>query len=807
MHSFLNDLRYALRQMRRGPAFAAVVIALTGIGIAANAAIFTLVDTLLLRKLPVRHPEELVRVIVHNPPIPDSSYFEYEYWRLLHKQPTSFSGVIGQADIETAMTADGASEFVQVGLVTENYFEVLGVHPAIGALPSATNTAILSDRFWHKRFNANPAVIGRAVDLNGHAFTIVGVTAPDFHGTTVELNPDLRVPAAAMPQLASFDLFNYEVVARLKPGVSIEQARSESISVYQGWAEGFAKGVQGPPDGQWMAQRMQVEPIDRGVSVLRTQFAGALELLMGGVGLVLLMVCSNVGGLLLERATARERETAVRLAVGASRGRLMRQWLTESLLLAVLGGVLGVGLAWLAMPALASLIPPLRNRSGDLLVIDPNFGFNWRILLFSFAACVMAAMVAGFAPAWRAGKYDLSLSLRSMRSSSKVEGGITMFQVALCTLLLVEAGLFVRTLDAMRAMNVGFDRDHVVAFTLSRELLTTGGKPFDREQMLAGVTQIPGVQGAAFAALGLLRGTGMKTSAGLPGRPVTPAEYMGSSLNDVSPEYFDTMGIRVIAGRGLARTDSKPEKGILPAVVNQTFARRFFPGQDAVGKVFGSGSRILKASNLIVGVVSDSQYRSLREPVPPTFYTNGFDLQDRPNILHIRAAGDPSSLINPVRELVRKTAPGWSIREINLLRDEAERSIWRERLVAELAIGFAVVAGLLAAIGLYGTLAYYVSRNRRSIGIRVAIGAARGNIIELLASRVARLIAGGAVLGLAASFALSGWVRALLFGIAPSDSVSMGVAMVLLISIAAGALLLPAWRATRIDPSETLREE
>ncbi|HEY3743738.1 MAG TPA: ABC transporter permease [Bryobacteraceae bacterium] len=807
MHSFVNDLRYAIRQMRRGPAFAAVVIALIGIGIAANAAIFTLVDTLLLRKLPVRHPEELVRIITHNPPIPDSSYFEYEYWRFLRAHTTSFTDVIGQAEIETAMTADGASEFVQVGLVTESYFDMLGVNPAIGGLPRAAGTAILSDRFWRKRFNANPAVVGRMIDLNGHPFTITGVTAPDFHGTTVELNPDLRVVASGMPQLSSYDNFSYELVARLKAGVSLEQARSESISLYQGWAEGLPKAAQGPPDAKWMAERMQVERIDRGVSVLRTQFAGALELLMGGVGLVLLMVCSNVAGLLLERATARERETAVRLAVGASRIRLMRQWLTESLLLAVLGGVLGVGLAWLAMPVLASLIPPLRNRSGDLLLLDPNFGFDWRILLFSFAACVIAAMIAGFAPAWRAGRYDLSLSLRSLRSSSPVEGGITIFQVALCTLLLVEAGLFVRTLDAMRAMNVGFDRDHVVAFTLTRELSTTGGKPFDREQMLAAVTQIPGVQGAAFAALGLLRGTGMKTTAGLPGRRVTPAEYMGTSLNDVSPEYFDTMGIHVIAGRGLARTDSKPDKGILPAVVNQTFARRFFPGQDAVGQVFGSGSPVLKPSNVIVGVVSDSQYRSLREPIPPTFYTNGFDLQDRPNILHIRAAGDPSTLINPVREVVRKLEPGWSIREINLLRDEAERSIWRERLVAELAIGFAVVAGLLAAIGLYGTLAYYVSRNRRSIGIRVAIGAARANIVELLAGRVARLIAGGAVIGLAAAFALSGWVRALLFGVAPSDPVSMGVALVLLISIAAGALLLPAWRATRIDPAETLREE
>jgi hypothetical protein len=272
----------------------------------------------------------------------------------------------------------------------------------------------------------------------------------------------------------------------------------------------------------------------------------------------------------------------------------------------------------------------------------------------------------------------------------------------------------------------------------------------------------------------------------------------------VSPEYFDTLGIRIVAGRGLMRTD-RAEKGVAPVVVNQAFAKRFFPGQDPIGKMFGSGSGILKPDHQIVGVASDAQYRSLRERVPPTVYSNS--TRDDPSILHVRASGDPGLLINPVRDLVGKLAPGWSIREINLLRDEGERSIWRERLVAQLAIGFAVVAGLLAAIGLYGTLAYYVSRNKRGIGIRVAIGAAPSNIVELLAARVARLIVIGTVLGLAAAFALAGWVRTLLFNVAPSDPLSMGLAVSILAMIAVIALMLPAWRATRIDPGLTLREE
>jgi predicted permease len=809
MHSFLTDLRYAFRQMRNAPGFATVVIVLIGIGIAANATIFTLVDTLLLRKLPVRNPEELVRIVEHHPPIPDSSYFDYSFWQFLREHATSYADVVGQADFTTGMTIDGATDFVDVGLVTENYFEGLGTKPALGTFLSTTNTVVLSDRYWRKKFNADPHVIGRLVGLNNQSFTIVGVTAQDFHGTTVESNPDVRLPAKAAPQLS------YELVARLKRGVSVERALSETVSLYGTWAEEFAKEHPADrADRLKMLGEMQVQPIERGVSVLRNQFSSALELLMGGVVLVLLMVCSNVAGLLLERATARERETAVRLAVGASQGRLVRQWLTESLLLALLGGALGVGLAWFTMPALSSMIPPLRNRAGELLMLDPNFGLNWRILLFSFAACVVSAVLAGFAPAWRAGRYDLGISLRSSRSSSRVEGGITVFQIALCTLLLVEAGLFVRTLESMRSMDLGFDRGHVVGFTIGPEHSSSEVPATFKEALASEVRQLPGVRAAAFARLGLLRGTGMKTSAGLPGEKVPASEFMNSSMNAVSPGYFDTMGIRIVAGRGLIRTDqpedfegsARKEPSASPVVVNQAFARRFFREQDPIGKSFGTGQGVLKPTHQIVGVASDSQYRSLREAVPPTFYSLE-DPAESISILHVRAAGDPAALINPVRELVKKLAPGWSIREINLLRDEAERSIWRERLVAQLAIGFAVVAGLLAAIGLYGTLAYYVSRNRRGIGIRVAIGAARSNIVELIAGRVVRLIAAGSVLGLAASFALAGWVRALLFGVAPSDPVSMGVAVSVLVVIAACALMLPAWRATRIDPAITLREE
>ena len=332
------------------------------------------------------------------------------------------------------------------------------------------------------------------------------------------------------------------------------------------------------------------------------------------------------------------------------------------------------------------------------------------------------------------------------------------------------------------------------------------------QPILSGAQELPGVRNSAFATVALLRGlAGFGAAVGLPGDRMPQSSSFNSTYNVVSPGYFDTMSMRILAGRGFAPATGASKEAILPVVVNQAFARRFFPGQDPVGKFFGvaddvgAGGGGLKPTREIVGVVSDARYRNVREPVPPAFYVRAAGRIV--SILHVRATGDPAALVAPVRELVKKVAPGWQIREVNLLRDEEERSIWREKLVAHLAIGFACVAGLLAAIGLYGTLAYYVSRNRRGIGIRVAIGAARANIVELLAGRVARLIGAGVVMGLVASFALSGWVRAMLFGVGPSDPVSMGVAAAVLILIAVAALLLPAWRAMRIDPAVTLREE
>ena len=809
----MTDWKYAWRQIRNRPAFAVVIVFLIGIGIAANATIFTLVDALLLRKLPVRNPDELVRIVDHHPPLPDGSYFEYSYWKFLRAHSTSFSAIVAQADWTTGITVNGETDFVDIGLVSDNYFASLGVNTAL----NAPDSVVLSHRYWRQKFNADPNLVGRAVvQLNGHPFTIIGVTPPDFHGTTVELNPDVRIAAAAATQMVDLGgpleegFFRYELVARLKPGVSLERAQSETVSLHDGWRREYAKeylahhpGEKLDPEDLKVNGELRLTAIPYGVSVLREQFSSALTLLMAGVGLVLLMVCSNVAGLLLERATARERETAVRLAVGASQGRLMRQWLTESLLLAALGGVLGVALAWTLMPLLSALIPPLRNRSGELLSIDPHFALNWRVLAFSFAACVLTAVLAGLAPALRAGRLDLSESLRTSRSSSRVEGGITVFQIALCTLLLVEAALFARTLSAMRSKDLGFDRDHIVALTLRKEHMTKD-QDFSaafRTVVLNEVRQLPGVRSAAFARVGLLRGTGIKVTIGIPGQRVSKADFMNSSMNGVSPEYFDTMGIQLVAGRNLTASD-----GGEVVVVNQALARRFFPGQDPIGKMLGDNARsgTFKHGSRVVGVVSDSQYRSLREPIPATYYWNGLA---EASILHIRTTGDPASLIKPVRELVPRLGPGWRVREVNLLRDEAERSIWRERLVAQLAIAFAAVAAVLAAIGLYGTLAYYVSRNRRAIGIRVAIGAAQSDVVALLARRVTRLIAMGAAVGLLAVFALSEVVRALLFGVAPTDPLSIGSAVALLAAIAAVSLLVPAVRASRIDPAIALRED
>ena len=811
MKTIPGDVVYAIRQARKAPAFACVVVFLIGLGIAANAIIFTMVDALLLQKLPVRDPQELVRLIERHPPIPDSSSFDYGFLRLLQDHSSSFSRVIGKAESEVSMMVDGRTELVQVDLVTDDYFDVLGVQPSLGTLPGTSDSAILSDRFWRKRFNGDPAAIGSVISLNSLPFRVVGVTPSGFHGTTAELNPDLRVLSRAMAGLLDGEVIrgSYELIARLQPGVSIERARGEVSALATDWTrEQSPHSNQQAGPGGGLSEFIQVEPVERGRSILRDQFSGALELLMGGAGLVFLMVCSNVAGLLLERAVARERDSAVRLAIGASRRRLMMLWLTESLVLSFAGGALGVGLAQLAVPVLSSAIPPLRNRFGDLLSLDPNFHLNWRVIVLSFAACAAAAVGAGLIPAWRAAQSDFSPLLRGARAVSggpatKFESGITLLQIALCTLLLIEAALFGRTMQRMQTMDVGFDTGHVVTFTFQAAGLKGGDKSPIWEQLRQEALRLPGVRSASIAWKGLLRGTGAKATVGLPGTHPTEVDFLNASLNGVSPEYFETMGIRVVAGRGFVRSD-RPQDGIQPTIVNQAFVRRFFPGVDPIGRLFGRGSSVIKPTERIVGVVSDSQYRGLREPVPPVYYHN---VPDEGPILHIRSFGDPASLVAPLRQLLLSVAKGWSIREVNLLSDELARSMWRERLVAQLVTGFAIVAGLLAAVGLYGTLAYYVSRSRRSLGIRVAIGASRAAIVLMLMVRVGGLIVAGAVFGWLASVLLAGWVSSLLFGITPSDPLSVVSALTILVLTVLLAAVVPTVRALSIDPAITLREE
>ncbi len=782
-----------------------------GIGIAANTAIFTLVDALLLRKLPIRNPEQLVRLVDHQPALPDGSSFEYAFWRFLRSHSTSFSDVIGQAETTTTITVGSETEFLNVGIVTENYFSCLGLNVRL----DAADAVVLSDSYWRKRFHGDADVVGRTIRLNGHPFTIAGVTSPEFRGDTVELNPDVRIPAQSatlmtdQPGPLEEGFFPYELLARLRPGVGIERAQFESASLRKNWVREFAREYSQRHPGESigsdadLAGELRVQSIERGVSVLREQFAAPLWLLMAGVMLVLLMVCSNVTALLLERATARERETAVRLAMGASRGRLVRQWLTETLFLSLPGGLSGIGLAKVSLPLVAAMIPPIRDRSGRLLAVDPHVVLNGRVLVFSILICLLAAILAGLAPAWRVGRQDLTIAMRSVRASSRIESTITTLQIALCTLLLVEAFLLTRTLTSMRSKDFGFDRDHMVAFTLRREHASKDAKSQTlRTLLIHAARQLPGVRSAAFAQLGLLRGTSMRTTIGLPAQPIPETEFMNSSTNAVSPEYFETMGIPLVAGRSLLAIDS-PGPGTIPVVVNQTLANHFFPGQNPIGQRLESATPS-KAQLRIVGVARDIQYRTLREPILPTFYSNGIETA---SVLHVRTWGDPASLIAPVRKMIPQLAPGWQVQEINLSIEEVERSIWRERIVAEVSIAFAAAAALLAAVGLYGTLTYYIARNERSIGVRVAIGASPMDVIALLAGRVARLIGAGMLLGLAAAFVFKESVRPLLFGVSPIDPNAIASVVVLMLLVTGFALALPIWRASGIDPALSLRQD
>ena len=810
-------MRIAIRMLAKTPGLSLSAIALLAIGIGGGTLLFSAFEAVWLRALPAPHPEQLVRMVQDAPRLGRRSAFDYDDYKAIKTRSTTLAAVFAETDyLVVAMSEPAPAEQVRVNLVTPEFFQELGGHALYGRTPEANDSGavVLSYGFWTRRFHADRAVIGRKIVLHGFPFTIVGIMPREFNGLSADNTPDLRAPVSAIDQLARYEGpnavapkahitdFQVALAGRLKPGVTLAQAQAECFSIWRSMVEktSFA-AVE-------LQRPLQLESLARGVSIVREKFGVAVRLIAAASGVLLLLVCANVAGLMLAGAASRRSEIAVRLALGATRGRLIRQMLTESLLLVAMGTATGWALAWICAPLLVHALPPIRDLATTRLEISLDFRPDARVLLVAFAAAAATAVLVGLVPAIAASRTNLDAVLRGIRASHAWGGrkALVIVQVALCTVLLAGAGLLVRTLRELQTVDVGLDVPHIVTFTTDPGLM--GYVPAQSRvlwmNLAARVRDLPGVVSVAESARPLMRGSGFKGTFAPAGETVPTSDYLNTSMNNITPGYFDAMGMRIGRGRALASTDIGAPKPV-PAVVNEAFVRRFFPDtQQPLGKLFGQAVDVAaKPERIIVGVVKDAKYRGLREPMTPTVYTvseGGF------SVLAVRTYGAPEALIEPVRKALASLDPALPFTEIHTMTEEVEASVAPERLTAKLAATFGAFASFLAAAGIYGLLAFAVEQRRREIGIRMALGARPGQIGTMLGREAAMLLAAGLAAGLAATLLLASSLRALLYGIAPTDPVSMAAAAVLMISVGAAATLIPARRATGIAPAAALRE-
>jgi predicted permease len=823
-----------LRKFRRDRGFHLTVVLLPALGIGANTLVFSLVNELLLKSLPVRDPENLY-LLESNEPIQvrPNTFFNYPFLTdLLQKSPLLSAAVAEQGWYGPAlvpMRRGATVRLVMSQVVSPNYFRELGIQPVLGRLLDETDAAtsgalpaVLSDQFWQSEFGGDRGIVGRTIRLKDVPFTVVGVLPREFHSSDVDRAPDIRVPISAQLPLYGRPHQTFEMLVRLKPGVSPAQAadallpgsRALDERLLREWNPERQKpltAVELQKEIQSWNYRLALEPIARGVSRMRTQFSRALWILLGGVALLMLAVCANVAGLLFARAGERRKEIGIRLAIGAGRGHIVRQFLAENLILAAAGAALGAGLALIAARPLIALLPPVRDfgqlASPQLLIVRPDL----RVFAFAAALTLLSVLLSGLLPAWRAVRVDLSAELKAQPGAQRGLSGAgpLALQVAFCTVLLAAAGLAIRSYRNLDSLDPGFDREHLVSFTFDPG---TGGYTPEQsarffQELLRRVREIPGVRSAAYATLGLMRGVGLKMTVAPEGVTLPKNTFLNTSFMSGTPGLFEAMGIRLLAGRSLTAADVNAQP--TPIVVNQAFAKTIFPGQDPLGKRIVQGTDGSKpATHVIVGVVATAKYRSFREVDPPTFYS-AFDLSKSNEwqlVLYARTHGAPTSAFTAIRETAASIDSSVPIVEAQTLDREVRDTLWQERLVAILSAFFGIAAVVLAAIGLYGALARGVQQRSRELGIRMAIGARVPHIVSAVARPAAVAIGCGLTLGLAGAAALLRLAAALLFGVEPVDPVSYAAAaLVILICSALGAAA-PLLRALRIDPARTLRD-
>ncbi len=854
-----RDLRFGLRMLRKNPVVTAIAVLSLALGVGANTAIFSLIDATLLRMLPVKDPQRLALFSISRQGQKDYD-FSYPSFERLRESQQAFSGLIAASSANPmrmqAQDAGGAVETAQQERVTGNYFSVLGVNAALGRMLNeeddrAANpqpVVVLSYDFWRRRFALDPSVIGKKITLDDYPFTVVGVAPPGFTGLEVGRRPDLWWPIGAIPLVSPNRPVKDEgytwlkVMGRLKPGASLEQARAEMDVLFkQMMAESVARQSSGP---SWQrssieSTRFELETGSAGWTMLRQQFEKPMLILMTVVALVLLIACANVAGLLLAGAAARRKEIAVRLALGASRSRLMRQLLTESALLALIGGAMGLIFARWGTSALVAFLPRQNSVALDLR-LDAS------VLGFTLATSLLTGLLFGLAPALQARRLDLTNSLKDQvgAAASRAYGlrlslhkALVVAQVALSLFLLIGAGLFVRSLQNLKAIDLGFERENLLQFRLDV------GKGYNRtqranlyKQMLAKLEALPGARAASLSSFSLLSGNRIRSKVIVPGFVAQSDDDALCNTLPVGPNYFAAMGMPLLSGREFGAQDERlsgPDSAAttqppstqtqagqaqaaqapLVAVINQAMARHFFGAENPIGKRFSIEDHSPQGPRQglpieVVGLVKDAKYRNMREGAPRAFYLAWFQQPGNSDqTFQLRTVGATAAMVAAIRRAAQELDPKLQILGLATMNERVDELLAQERLLAQLAGFFSLFALLLSCLGLYGIMSQAALRRTREIGVRMALGAQRGDVVIMVLRESMSMVVIGALIGLGAAVMTTRFVSTLLYGLEPTDPLTISLAVLVMLGVAALAGYLPARRASQVDPLVVLRCE
>ena len=829
------NLKLALRRLLKTPFVSLVAIVSLALGIGANAAIFSLYDQTLLRPLPVVRPGELVNFSAPEPHPGSTScnqagscdeVFTYPMFRDLERLQTVFTGIAAHVSFGVNLAYRGQTVNADGMLVSGSYFPVLGLQPALGRLFTADDdrnignhfVTVLSHDYWTSQLGASPAVLNETIIVNGQALTIVGVAPRGFAGTTLGSRPNVFVPLTMRglmsPGWKGFDnrqTYWAYLFARLKPGVSIDQARAGIQSVYRPIINDveapLQKGMSDPTMARFRAKVIGLEPGYRGQSSVHREAKTPLLFLMAVTGIVLLIACANIANLLLARGAGRATEMAVRLSLGASRRQLLLQLLTESCVLAVLGGIAGLIVARWTLTLVASLLPPEATSTLE-------FGLQGRIVFFAALVSVATGFVFGLFPAWHSTKPDLVSAIKAQagqpsgaRAAARFRTALVTAQIALSMALLMCAGLFVKSLMNVSRVDLGLKIDNVVTFRISPSL--NGYEPARSKKLYERTEQelgaIPGVTGVAAARVAWLAGNNWGNDVSVEGFERGPDTDAESRYNEINPGYFRTMGVPLMSGREFTAADVEGSPKV--AIVNEAFTKKFNLGRNAVGKHMAQGdSGPLDIE--IVGIVQNAKYSQVKQEIPPIFF-RPYRQSERVGSIsfYARTSGDTAQLLRSIPAVMARLDPNLPLEDLKTMPQQVRENVFMDRMISTLSAAFAFLATVLAAVGLYGVLAYTVSQRTREIGLRMALGADGPRVRGMILRQVGWMTLIGGAIGVIGAYYLGRAAGSLLFELQPYDPAVVGLSVVLLTIVAFGAGYIPAYRASRVHPMQALRYE